>query len=161
MARKTPPDLIFVGWVFASRPQLLLNQRVLEVTTSRMGDTNMNMKCALLLSLLSLSSATAYAGATFTNVTIAKVAVYTSGGPASKGYLVVTFSMPGTGTPPCANGWPQNLAIDLSTAGGTMAAQMVQQAYLSGAVVTAIGTDDCNVLSTSATMGSIQSSRPR
>ena len=77
------------------------------------------MRRALLpLTLLTLSSATAYAdGTTWTYAKVMSITVYAAGGSGQKGYVVVTFESNGKGTPPgCASGYPRNLAIDLCSA---------------------------------------------
>lgn len=99
-------------------------------------------------------------GASWKDVRVTEVTVYTTGGPTGKGYLVVTFSSNGTGTPSCASGYPRNLLIDVTTDGGRMAAATVMQARALGSALgmtlTVIGTGTCSLSSTTETMASIQ-----
>ena len=107
--------------------------------------------------LLSVSSAAAYAGgSTWSGANVTNITSYPTGGPAGKGYVVVTFSSNGAGTPSCASGYPRNVAIDISTPGGAFAAAASQTAMLTGMVVTVIGTGTCSVVPTAETLASIQ-----
>jgi hypothetical protein len=90
-------------------------------------------------------------------VKVTEVTVYTAAGPAGKGYVVVTFSSNGTGTPNCASGYPKNLLIDNSSGpSGAFAAAVVQSAMLSVMTVTVTGTGSCSVNPAMETMASIQ-----
>src|SRR5690242_16370089 len=111
----------------------------------------------LLALLLVVSSAAAYAGgSTWTGANVINITTYPSGGPAGKGYVVITFSSNGAGTPSCASGYPRNVAIDLSTAGGGFAAAVAQSSFLSGSAVTVTGTAACSVIPTAETLASIR-----
>jgi hypothetical protein len=116
------------------------------------------MRRALIaLALLAFSIATAFAGvSTFTEAKIASTTVYTSGGSAAKGYLVVTFTSNGVGTPGCASGYPRNIVIDLSTDGGKFAATVFAKAEMLGSAITATGTGMCSVIPTAETLLSVQ-----
>jgi len=112
----------------------------------------------LSLTLLALSSVVASDqphGSSWKEVKVAAVTAYTAGGPSGKGYVVVTFSSNGTGTPGCASGYPRDLVIDISTPGGGFAAAIAQSAKLSGMSVTVAGTGTCGVASGTETMASI------
>jgi hypothetical protein len=109
------------------------------------------MKRALIpLALLSLSSVAASnqpQGGSLKDAKVEHVTIYASGGPGGKGCIVFTLSTNSTGTPSCANGYPRNVAIDLATAGGAMAAAMAQQSTLMGTMLTVTGTGTCIGLS--------------
>jgi hypothetical protein len=118
------------------------------------------MKRAVLLPvvLLSLSSTAAPpAGSTWKDAKVTDVTVYTAGGPAGKGYVVVTFAANGAGTPSCASGYPRNLVIDLSAGGGGMAAMLVEQSMMTGQALTVTGSGSCSVNPSMETLASIQS----
>jgi hypothetical protein len=107
--------------------------------------------------LLSMSSVAAPpAGGSWKDVKISDITAYTDGGPAGKGYVVITFSSNGAGTPSCASGYPRNVAIDLSTAGGGFAAAVAQSSFLSGSAVTVTGTAACSVIPTAETLASVR-----
>jgi len=106
-----------------------------------------------LLALLAVSSVAVSDkphGGSWKDVNVTDITAYTTGGPEGKGYLIVTFSSNGTGTPSCASGYPRNLAI----AGG-FAAAIVQSAFLSQAPLTVTGTGTCDVSPTTETMASV------
>jgi hypothetical protein len=111
------------------------------------------------LALLALSSVAASDqphGGSWKDAQVADIMVHTDGGPAGKGYVVVTFAANGTGTPNCASGYPRSVAIDLSIAGGTFAAAVMQSALLSSMSVTVTGTGSCSVSPTTETAASVQ-----
>src|SRR5262249_28511195 len=74
---------------------------------------------------------------------VTDITVYTTGGTDGKGYVVVRFAANGTGTPSCASGYPKSVAIDISTIGGTMAAEMAGKSLLIGSSLTVTGTGAC------------------
>lgn len=87
------------------------------------------MKHLKLLPVLfvSLSSVAApLAGSSWKDAKISEITVYTDGGHDGKGYIGVTFSSNGSGTPSCASNYPRNLVVDLSTAVGAFAASVAQ-----------------------------------
>jgi hypothetical protein len=98
---------------------------------------------ALLLSMSSVAAPPA--GGSWKDVKVTDITAHPDGGPGGKGYVVVTFSSNGTGTPSCASGYPRNVAIDLSTAGGGFAAAVAQSSFLSDSAVTVTGTGACGV----------------
>jgi hypothetical protein len=123
------------------------------------------MKRALLpLTLLALSGTAAsdqphgsWKGAHVTDIT-----AYAAGGPAAKGYVVVTFAENSLGTPSCANGYPRSVVIDSSTPGGAFAAALMQTALLTGSSsLTVTGTGICNVSPTIETLASVQETAGR
>jgi hypothetical protein len=109
--------------------------------------------------LLALSSVAAsdQPHGSWKDMNIVGITAYPVGGTDGKGYVVVTFAANGAGTPSCASGYPRNVAIDLSTAGGAFAASIAQAAKLTGTSVTVTGTGTCTVTSTTETLASIQS----
>jgi hypothetical protein len=110
---------------------------------------------ALLLSMSSVAAPPP--GGSWKDVRISDITVHTDGGPAGKGYIVVTFSSTGTGTPNCASGYPKNLVIDNSSGqNAAFAAAVVQSAMLTGMTVTVTGTGSCSVNPAMETMASIQ-----
>jgi hypothetical protein len=123
------------------------------------------MKRALFpLTLLALSSAAAsdQPHGSWKDAHVTDVTVYAAGGPAAKGYVVVTFAANGTGTPSCANGYPRSVAIDLSGPGGAFAAAIMQTALLSGmSSLTVTGTGTCSVSPTTQTLASVQETASR
>lgn len=109
---------------------------------------------ALLLSMSSVAAPPA--GSSWKDVTISDYTVHTDGGAGGKGYVVVTFASNGTGTPSCASGYPRDLVIDLSNAGGALAASVAEMNFLTGQPVTAVtGTGACSVIPTTETLAAI------
>jgi hypothetical protein len=107
--------------------------------------------------ILLIFSASAYAGgSTWTGASIINMTAYATGGTEGKGYVIVTLSSNGAGTPDCARGYPRNVAIDLSTPGGAFAAALAQSARLMGATVTVTGAGNYTVIPTAETLASIQ-----
>src|SRR5215831_8800638 len=108
--------------------------------------------------LLPLSNAVAadQPHGTWKDVQVIDVTVFAAGGPAGKGYVVVTFSANGTGTPGCASGYPRSVAIDNSISGGAFAAGVAQTAFFSQLPLTVTGTGTCSVIPTTETLASIQ-----
>ena len=88
---------------------------------------------------------------------ITGITVYAAGDPSEKGSVVVTFTATGRGTPNCASGYPRDVVIDLSTAGGAFAASIAKAAKLTGTSVTVTATGNCTVISNTETRASIQS----
>jgi hypothetical protein len=123
------------------------------------------MKKHLLLPLtvLALSSAAAsdQPHGTWADAKVTNVAVYTTGGSASKGYVVVTFAANSTGTPGCASGYPRNIAIDTSTASAMLAFETLERSTMMGAPVTVTGTGTCSVIPNTETLASVQSQAMR
>lgn len=109
-----------------------------------------------LLALSSVAASDQPHGGIWKDVKVANMAVYATGGPAGKGYVVATFSANGSGTQGCASGYPRDLVIDLSTPGGAFAASVLQAARLTGSSVTAHGTGTCSVIATTETLTSVQ-----
>ena len=118
------------------------------------------MKRALFpLTLLALSSVAAsdQPHGSWKDAQVTDVTVYAAGGPAAKGYVVVTFAANGTGTPSCANGYPRSVAIDLSAPGGAFAAAIMQTAFLTGtSSLTVTGTGTCSLIPNAETLASIE-----
>jgi len=116
-------------------------------------------RTVLPLALLALSSVAAsdQPHGSWKDVKITGITVYAAGGPSEKGSVVVTFAATGRGTPNCASGYPKDVVIDLSTAGGAFAASMAQAAKLTGMSVTVTGAGTCSVTSNTETLASIQS----
>jgi hypothetical protein len=112
---------------------------------------------ALLLALSSVAASDQpHVGSTWKDARVTDLTVYPSGGSGGKGYVVVTYSSNGTGTPSCASGYPRDLVIDLSTPGGAFAGSAAQMSLMSGAVMTVTGTGTCGVIPTAETLASIQ-----
>jgi hypothetical protein len=117
----------------------------------------MKHSIVVLALLLSMSSVAAPPpGGSWKDVMISDITVHPDGGPAGKGYIAVTFSSNGTGTPSCASGYPRNLVVDLSIAGGAFAASVAQSSFLTGSAVTVTGTGACSVIPTAETLASIR-----
>ena len=117
------------------------------------------MKRALLLpfALLALSSTAAPpAGSNWKDVKVTDLTIYTAAGAAGKGYVVVTFSSSGTGTPSCASAYPRNVVIDPTAAADDRAVATVQMVMMTGTTVTVTGTGSCSINPSMETMASIQ-----
>jgi hypothetical protein len=114
---------------------------------------------AFLTLLLSLSSALAadQPHGSWKDAHVTSIAAYSVGGPAGKGYVVVTFDANGSGTPSCASGYPRDVVIDMSTSGGVFAGALMQSAKLSGMSVTVTGAGTCSVIPTAETLASVES----
>jgi hypothetical protein len=110
---------------------------------------------ACLLSL-SIAAADQPHGGSWKDVRVTNMVTYTAEGYPPKGLVIVTLSANGTGTPSCANGYPKNLAIDITTDSGRTALAMVLSASTLGSTVSATGTGTCSVSSTTETMASIE-----
>jgi len=110
------------------------------------------------LALLALSGVAAsdQPHGTWKDAKVTEITVYTTGGTDGKGYMVVRFAANGTGTPGCASGYPRSVAIDMSTVGGAMAAEMAEKSSLIGSVLTVTGTGACNVSPKIETLASVQ-----
>jgi hypothetical protein len=124
---------------------------------------NVKQLTGLLALLLCLASAVAadQPHGSWKDAQVTSVVAYSAGGPAGKGYVVVTFTSNGTGTPGCASGYPRDVVIDISTPGGAFAAAIAQTAKLSSMSVTATGTGTCTVSPTTETLASIQETAVR
>ncbi len=118
-----------------------------------------NLAPALLLCVSSVAAPDQpHGGSSSKDVKISDITAHTTGGTGEKGYLVVTFSSNGTGTPDCAKGYPRDLVIDMSTAAGAFAAALAQAGLLTGSAVTVTGTGACSVIPTAETLASIHES---
>jgi hypothetical protein len=119
-----------------------------------------NMKRALLLplALLALSSTAAPpVGSSWKDVKVTDLTIYTAAGAAAgKGYVVVTFSSSGTGTPSCASAYPRNVVIDPTPAADDRAVATVEVVMMTGTTVTVTGTGSCSIIPSMETMASIQ-----
>jgi hypothetical protein len=124
---------------------------------------NVKQLTSFLALLLPLSSAVAadQPHGTWKDAKVADITVFAAGGPSGKGYMVVTFSSNGTGTPSCASGYPRNLAIDITTEGGKFASMELERSSMIGMTVTVTGTGTCSVVPTAETLASIQTTAGR
>lgn len=96
------------------------------------------LKFALILS--ALFCATAYAGGTWSNVTIVRLI------PNSAiGYLEMQLSAPSTGTASCATANPTYVILDVSTEAGAISASILETVKFQGGTVSLYGTGACSV----------------
>ncbi len=115
-----------------------------------------NALCAITcLAVVSVAASDQPHGGILKDVNITDITVHTVGGNGEKGYVVVTFSSNGTGTPDCAKGYPSDLVIDMSIAGGAFAAALAQAGFLTGSAVSVTGTGACSIVPTAETLASI------
>lgn len=101
------------------------------------------MRRTLFALLLALVSASAFAGGTWSNVTVTVMTPWTSEGFSPKGVLVVTLSANVTGGASCGSTGPTLAIVDTSTPGGALTAAVLQAARLTGSTVTIHGTGSC------------------
>jgi hypothetical protein len=113
------------------------------------------MKKAIIFSLATILSAPAFAGGTWTNVTVSTIQPCTAQGCGQ--IVLVWLSANSTGTPSCANGQAAKVAIDVSTSSGAYSAAVMQSARLSGTVLPSIsGAGSCAVYSGVESLYSLQ-----
>ncbi len=118
-----------------------------------------NLVPALLLFLSGVAASDQpHGGSSSKDVRISDITVHTDGGSAGKGYVILTFSSTGTSTPSCASGYPRDLIVDMSIAGGAFAAAVAQSSFLTGSAVTVTGSGTCSVVPTAETLASIRES---
>jgi len=111
----------------------------------------------LLAALIDASSAYAQEG-TWSNVRITSITVYTSEQFGPSGLMYIYFSEASSGTPSCANTNPTIAVIDLTSAGGAIAASLAQSIMLAGGgggLVTAFGVGNCNFVPGIETLGKL------
>lgn len=105
------------------------------------------MRRILLGLLLSLASAAAFAGGTWSNVTVLTLWSYTGQGFGPSGVVQAVVSANGTGVASCASGALATVTVDITTAGGMFAASILQAARLTGSTITIHGTGSCTTVS--------------
>ena len=117
------------------------------------------MKKAMLpLVVCMLAIPAAFAGGTWSNVTVTQILPCTSAeGCGTNGFVQVQFSANSTGTPACVNtsdkAWA---AVDVSTPIGAYMAGVLQAARLTGQTVTAYGIGSCSLYAnTMETLGGV------
>ena len=101
------------------------------------------MKRVILFALMTMIPLSAFAGGTWSNVTISQVGGFTSEGYSPSGYVEILLSQGSTGNPSCSNSNKTYAIIDTSTAGGALAASLAQTALVTGAAVNITGTGTC------------------
>lgn len=112
---------------------------------------------SMILCILSLMAIpAAFAGGTWSNVTVTNIAPCTSAeGCGTSGFVQVTFSANSTGWPSCAAD-KNEAALDVTTDIGKVLMGVLQSARLSGSTVTAYGIGNCNLYpNTMETLGEV------
>lgn len=100
----------------------------------------------LLVSLLAacaLFSSAAFAGGTWTNVTVTALQPATGQGFSPSGTMTVTLSASSTGGPSCASGAKTYAMVDVTTIGGAIVAQALLTARAAGNTITVYGSGLC------------------
>ncbi len=101
---------------------------------------------ALFLSLSLWASESAYAGGTWSGVSVAEIKACTSEGCPPKGWVVVKLSAGATGTPPSCSSSNRNfVVIDTTIPAGAFAAALMQTAKLSGMTISVAGSGSCSL----------------
>lgn len=109
----------------------------------------------LLAALIGANSAYAQEGA-WSNVRITSITVYTSEQFGPSGLMYVYFSEASAGAPACASSNPMVGVIDLTSAGGALAASLAQSIMQNGGMVSATGVGNCNFVPGIETLGSLR-----
>ena len=120
------------------------------------------MKLTILFALvLSLSlwagSRAAYAGATWSNVTVLIVSPCASEEPGCgpDGFVEVEFSAKGTGGASCGGTEPNWAVIDITNAAGQALFKVIQDARTLGLHISAYGTGNCGIYPIIETLGTV------
>jgi hypothetical protein len=118
----------------------------------------LKMLCAVLLSLpLWVSSPAAYAGATWTNVTVVTVSPCAPQEPGCgpDGFVEVQFSAAGTGGAACGSSKSTWAVLDITTPAGQALFKVIQDARTQYLHITAYGTGSCEIYPTLETLGTV------
>jgi phage-related tail fiber protein len=107
-----------------------------------------------IVAMMSLVSSVAYAGGTWTNVTVTQVSPCSpqSSTCGTNGYVQVQFSAGSTGSPSCAGSLNNYAIIDIANAAGGALFNVLMSARLSGQTISASGTGGCNLKSSVETL---------
>ena len=124
-----------------------------------MGDDPMNLRLAIsssLVACLTMWTSEAFAGGTWTNVTVTQVQPCTSEGCPPNGTVLVTLSASSTGGPTCATN-KTTVAIDMSNSAGQFAAGVMQTARLVGTTLAVVtGAGSCSIFSGLETLSAVE-----
>jgi hypothetical protein len=113
--------------------------------------------CTLLLVLaLGVSEAAQVDDGRWTDVTVTNLAVCVAKSCGPKGWLVVGLSATAGRSPPaCSKDNRDTVAVDVSTAAGEFAAQLLRHSIETGSKLTIVGTGTCDLNSEVETLGFI------
>jgi hypothetical protein len=120
------------------------------VTAKEKGERQVRIKTG------SWASEAAYAGGTWSGVTVSAIKLCISEGCPPKDSVIIRLSAGATGTPPsCSSSYRNYIVIDTTTELGKFAAGIMQSARLLGTDITVVGTGSCSVDSAAETLASV------
>jgi hypothetical protein len=110
----------------------------------------------VMLTLLAMFAAPAFAGGTWNNVTVKSLTTYTPEAGFSSPLVEIVFSAAATGGASCGSGNPTIVMVDISTPSGAAAVTFALRALSMGYTVYATGTGTCGLVSGLETLSQVQ-----